>query len=453
VIGNTVGSYRIVQELGTGAMGTVYEAVDTLVGRLVAIKALRAELAKQPDLVDRFRSEAMTLARFNHPNIALLYNFFQQDGDYYMAMEFVRGRSLESLIRDSHGLEPGLAARLMSQALDGVAHAHRMGVLHRDIKPANILVTGDGLVKVTDFGIARVLSSSRTTCHGRIIGTLEYMAPERIRGDEADLRSDLYSAGVVLYEMLTGQLPFTAQTDFELLKAHLEQEPPALREVSGHMLPEEWNALIQRAMAKAPEKRFQSAEDFRREVETLATHGATGALLPLAVRTPSNCEDVSKESELANVFSTDRRPTMGLLLVAAAVLVGLAVAVALRLHSMHEVARKSRAGGSTSSALVGKSPPAVPQNQSQKRAQDQSPSLDQPSAGEAPHNGNETGGAGAIRRQRKEIPDLRKVSPQLGPAGEKARQAALCVLYNDSSPSCKALLEERQKALKALEHQ
>ena len=155
-----------------------------------------------------------------------------------------------------------LAANILRQTLEGMAHAHRMGVLHRDIKPANIMVTGEGQVKVTDFGIARVLGSSRMTREGRIIGTLEYIAPERIRGHEADIRSDLYSAGIVLFEMLAGRLPFVSDTDFGLMQAHLEQQPPQLGTL-GVACPPEMEAVVHKALAKSPAERFQSAEEFR----------------------------------------------------------------------------------------------------------------------------------------------------------------------------------------------
>src|SRR5208282_4774722 len=225
-------------------------------------KVLRAELARQPELIERFRSEAVTLARLNHPNIAILYDFFLDGEDYYMCMEFVRGQSLGSVIRSAGCLDANMSARIMSQVLAGLSHAHSMGVLHRDIKPGNILVTEDMRVKVADFGIARVLGSSRMTRTGRIIGTLEYISPERIQGDEADPRSDLYAAGVVLYEMLTGQLPFTGTTDFELIKAHMEQQPPLLGQVLGCTSTANWDAIVAKAMAKSPADRFQSADEF-----------------------------------------------------------------------------------------------------------------------------------------------------------------------------------------------
>jgi serine/threonine-protein kinase len=223
MIGDIIGNYRIVRELGQGGMGAVYEGIDIMVERPVAIKMLKAELAGNPDVIERFRVEAVTLARLNHPCIATLYSFFREGENYYMVMEFVRGETLEDLIRRSGRLAAEYAADILAQTLDGMAHAHAMGVLHRDIKPANIMITGEGRVKVTDFGIARVLGSSRMTRDGRIIGTLEYLAPERIRGEEADVRSDLYSVGVVMYEAISGRLPFTADTDYDLMQAHLNQ--------------------------------------------------------------------------------------------------------------------------------------------------------------------------------------------------------------------------------------
>jgi serine/threonine-protein kinase len=270
MIGQNVGSYRIVRELGAGAMGAVYEGVDLMLERPVAIKMLRAEIARQPELIERFRVEAVTLARLNHPNIATLYAFFRERDEYYMVMEFVRGQTLERLIQISGRLAPGQAGDILRQTLDGMAHAHALGILHRDIKPANIMVTPEGTVKVTDFGIARLLGSSRMTREGRIIGTLEYIAPERIRGEEADIRSDLYSAGVVLYEGLAGRLPFVSDTDFALIEAHLKQAPPALRELSVDC-PPALEAAVRRALAKSPADRYPSAEEFG---------GALAAALP-----------------------------------------------------------------------------------------------------------------------------------------------------------------------------
>ena len=283
MIGTTIGNYRIVRQLGVGGMGAVYEGVDVMLERAVAIKVLRPELAIQPELIERFRAEAVTLAKLSHPNIAMLYAFFESGGQYFMVMEFVRGRTLESILEQSGPMAPAAAADMMRQVLDAMAHAHGMGVLHRDIKPANIMTSADGTVKVTDFGIARILGSARMTREGKIIGTLEYIAPERIQGEEADPRSDLYSAGVVLFEAVAGRLPFTSTTDFGLMEAHLRQAPPSLPAL-GVKCPPELEAVVRRALEKNPQDRFRSAAEFR---DTLGGGRPSGVVtVPMSVATP-----------------------------------------------------------------------------------------------------------------------------------------------------------------------
>jgi eukaryotic-like serine/threonine-protein kinase len=385
MIGKTVQKYRIERELGSGAMGAVYQAVDTLTERPVAMKVLRAELARQPELIERFRSEAVTLARLNHPNIAILYDFFLDGEDYYMCMEFVRGQPLESIIRSAGCVEASMAARIMSQTLEALSHAHSMGVLHRDIKPANIMVTGDGRVKVTDFGIARVLGSSRMTRTGRIIGTLEYIAPERIRGDEADPRSDLYSAGVVLFEMLTGKLPFTSQTDFELIKSQLEQEPPGIGHVLGSASPEDWDAVVRKAMAKSTGQRFQTAEEFCYALPVLAATLQSGSHAPamglkptrLAGTAPSDADfrpDLQQapqapawQSEPAPRPTGGLRklPPLALVLGAGAVLavVFLMVAIVMRIRANNQANEGTTPAPAGVTSPARESPPLDPQRQ------------------------------------------------------------------------------------------
>lgn len=262
MIGQTIGTYRIEQKVGEGGMGAVYRGRDLMLEREVAIKALRPELARQPELVARFRSEAVTLARLNHSHIATLYNFLRHGNDYFMVMEFVRGRTLEAIIRQSGAIETERAVRLFCQALEGIAHAHTLGVIHRDIKPANLMLTESDEVKVMDFGIARVLGTARQTKTGRLIGTLEYMSPEQMRGLETDARSDLYSLGILLYEMLTGRVPFQSDSDYELMRAQVEDDPPPPREFKGE-IPLAVELAIMRALAKDPAARFQSATEFR----------------------------------------------------------------------------------------------------------------------------------------------------------------------------------------------
>ena len=262
MIGQVVGNYKILSALGEGGMGTVYKAVDVMLEREVAIKMLRPEIASQPQIVERFRSEAVTLAKLNHPSIATLYSFFRQGDQFFMVMEFVAGQTLDHLIRQSGALPADRATSILAQALDGIGHAHAMGILHRDLKPSNIMLPATGGVKVMDFGIARLLNAARMTRTGGLVGTLEYVAPERVRGQEADLRSDLYSMGIVLFEMLTGRVPFHSDTEYELMRAQLEQAPPTLTSL-GVTVPPDIEAALMRSLAKNPEERFSSAAEFR----------------------------------------------------------------------------------------------------------------------------------------------------------------------------------------------
>ncbi len=244
-------------------MGAVYQGVDLMVEREVAIKMLRPEIARQPDIVERFRAEAVALAKLNHPNIATLYSFFREGDEYFMVMEFVVGRTLESIMQGSPPISAEAAIAISSQVLDAIEHAHSYGILHRDIKPANIMLTGSGQVKVTDFGIARVLGKARMTREGTICGTLEYLAPERIRGQEGDIRSDLYSMGIVLYEMLSSHLPFERDSEYELMRAHLQATPPSFASLGLPSVPPKLEMVVSKALAKLPEQRFGTAGEFR----------------------------------------------------------------------------------------------------------------------------------------------------------------------------------------------
>ena len=262
MIGHLVGNYKIIEKIGEGGMGDVFKGLDIMLEREVAIKMLRPELARQANLVERFRTEAVTLAKLNHPNIATLYNFVRQGNDYFMVMEYVNGHTFESLIKQTGAMPYQRAVQLFAQALDGIAHAHRLGVIHRDLKPANVMLMKAGTIKVMDFGIARVLGSNRITRTGNVIGTIEYMSPEQVRGEETDARSDIYSAGILLYEMLTGRVPFESNSDFELMRRQIEDAPVPPRVLAGQ-IPLGVEQVIMRALAKKPEARFQTADEFR----------------------------------------------------------------------------------------------------------------------------------------------------------------------------------------------
>jgi serine/threonine-protein kinase len=281
MIGQVVGNYKIVEKIGEGGMGAVFKGIDMMLEREVAIKVLRPELGSQPQVVERFRAEAVTLAKLNHPNVATLYSFFRQSNYFFMVLEYVAGQTLDKLIEAQGAMSCEQAVPLFCQMLEGIEHAHRFGVIHRDIKPANMMLTEGGLLKVLDFGIARVLGSARLTRAGHLIGTIEYMSPEQVRGLEVDLRSDIYSLGMVLYEMLTGRVPFASDSEFELMRAQVEQAPTPPREFAPH-IPEDIEWAILCATDKDPEKRFQTAGAFRAAiVDSLVTDSpATASLLP-----------------------------------------------------------------------------------------------------------------------------------------------------------------------------
>lgn len=262
MIGATIGNYRILGKLGEGGMGTVYKGLDLSLEREVAIKMLRSDLTENQMLIDRFRAEAIALARLNHPHIAILFNFFRHGDNFFMVLEYVRGWTLNDIMKENGPMDHIEALTLADQILDGLAHAHHLNIVHRDLKPSNLMMTEAGVIKITDFGIARMLGTSRMTRTGGVVGTLEYMSPERIRGLEADARSDLYSVGIVLYEMLTGHAPFRGHSDYEMMRAHVES-PPTPPRAWIPSLPEGVERVILHALAKAPEDRYQTAHEMR----------------------------------------------------------------------------------------------------------------------------------------------------------------------------------------------
>ncbi len=262
MIGRLIHNYRVEELLGEGGMGTVYRAADTLLQRPVALKALHPHLMRDTTFFERFRNEAVVSARLNHPNVATLYNFIKDGDDNFMVMEFVDGANLEQLLRTQERFSVENAVRLITQALPGLHHAHRKEILHRDIKPANLMLTREGNVKLMDFGIARLVGSERLTRLNRVMGTLEYIAPEILDGGEPSVQSDLYAVGILLYELLSGKMPFTAMTDSTLIHQILNQKPVSIREHVADM-PIALANILEKLLQKKPEKRYDNANDLR----------------------------------------------------------------------------------------------------------------------------------------------------------------------------------------------
>src|SRR5580765_3000223 len=262
------GRYLIERKLGSGGMADVYLAEDQELGRLVALKLLDDRHASDDQFVERFRREAQSAAGLNHPNIVSIFDRGRAEGTYYIAMEYLDGRTLKELLVRNGPTPIPIAIDYTRQILGAIAFAHRNGIVHRDIKPHNIVVRKDGRLKVTDFGIARSGASQMTEA-GSIVGTAQYLSPEQARGAPVDARSDLYSLGIVIYEMLTGKVPFTGDAPVEIAMKHLTAvpEPPSKLRPD---IPHDLDAIVMRAMAKEPEQRYGSAEEMAADLARVA---------------------------------------------------------------------------------------------------------------------------------------------------------------------------------------
>src|SRR6059058_92195 len=262
------GRYRIMRKLGTGGMANVYLAEDQELGRRVAIKILNERHAGDDQFIERFRREAKNAAGLSHPNIVSIYDRGEAEGTYYISMEYLEGRSLKELILARGPAPIPVAIDYARQVLAALRVAHRQGLVHRDIKPHNVLVDGEGRLKVTDFGIARA-GPSQMTEEGSIIGTAQYLSPEQAQGAPVTPSSDLYSVGIVLYELLTGTVPFGGETPVELAMKHLSKTPDPPSKLRPEV-PRDLDFVVMRALAKAPSERYQSADEMDADLARVA---------------------------------------------------------------------------------------------------------------------------------------------------------------------------------------
>ena len=259
-IGQTVGEYRIIDVIGAGGMGTVYKVQHLISDRIEAMKVVLPELIDSSELADRFIREIKVQARLSHPNIAALHNALRLDNRFLMVMEYIDGSTLHARLRQG-SMDAATSIDIILQVLSALAYAHTQGVVHRDIKPANIMFTSSGTAKLMDFGIARSLADQHLTRAGAAVGSVYYMSPEQVQGTEVDARSDLYSVGVLLYEMVTGARPITGESSWAVMNGHLHHVPSAPNVVNPN-LPPALSLAILKAIEKNPADRYQSADEF-----------------------------------------------------------------------------------------------------------------------------------------------------------------------------------------------
>src|SRR5580700_4664689 len=283
--GQVIGHYRVLEKIGSGAMGEVFRARDERLGRDVALKLIRPASSGNPDHLRRFELEARAAAALNHPNIVAIYDVGFSDGTPYIVCELLEGKTLRKRLAEG-ALPVRLAVEYSLQIVQGLIAAHDHRIVHRDLKPENLFVTSDGWVKILDFGVAKLQSSpedsarsveelTTVTQSGAVIGTVAYMSPEQLRGKPVDPRSDIFSIGAILYEMLTGRRAFRGETEVDTITAILREDPPEINlEQSG--VPESFQQVVRHCLEKEPENRFQSARDLAFALETLASASGGG---------------------------------------------------------------------------------------------------------------------------------------------------------------------------------
>ena len=259
--------YSIIRTLGEGGMANVYLAYDTILDRNVAVKVLRGDLATDEKFVRRFQREALSASNLYHPNIVQIYDFDQEDGQYYIVMEYVEGKTLKQLLKRRGSLTITEVIDIMSQLTDGMAHAHDSYIIHRDIKPQNIMILDNGMIKITDFGIAMALNSTQLTQTNSVMGSVHYLPPEQAAGRGSTIRSDIYSMGILMYELLTGSVPYKGDNAVEIALKHLKEPLPSIREKLPE-LPQSIENIILKATAKNPQNRYKDAREMHQDIIT-----------------------------------------------------------------------------------------------------------------------------------------------------------------------------------------
>jgi len=294
------GRYEIIEELGKGGMGKIYKVFDTKIKEKIALKLIKPEIASDRETIERFSNELRLSRRISHRNVCRMFDLGEAEGDHFITMEYVSGEDLKSFLHRVGQLPVGKAISISKQVCDGLAEAHRLGVVHRDLKPSNVMIDKDGNARIMDFGIARSVSARGITGAGVIIGTPEYMSPEQVEGKETDPRSDIYSLGVILYEMITGRLPFEGDTALSIAVKHKTEIPRDPREFN-RQIPEELSRLILKCMEKEKERRYQRVDEI------------LSALVTIESRTPTTGIAAAKITDTEKILEAEWKKSIAVL--------------------------------------------------------------------------------------------------------------------------------------------
>ena len=303
-----IAKYEVLDVLGKGGMGVVYKATDPAIGRLVAIKMITGGMVHDQDFLRRFYREAQSTGKLQHPNIVIVHDLGDEDGAPFLVMEYLEGESLQAIINAQRSLPLLDKLNYITQACNGLHYAHQRNIVHRDIKPANLMVLSDGHVKIVDFGVARIGNESVTRT-GQVVGTIQYMSPEQINGAPVDCRTDIFSLGVVLYELLTYTLPFQGRDTGSTLLKIINEPPPALNQTL-KSYPPELDMILQRALAKAREDRYPTAEDFAFElgqVQDQLKRELVSEYLKVAQDLIARCELSKAKEQIFQILKVDRQ--------------------------------------------------------------------------------------------------------------------------------------------------
>ena len=259
--------YEIIKMIGEGGMANVYLANDNILERKVAIKVLRGDLSNDEKFIRRFKREALSVSNLSHPNIVEVYDVGEEDGNYYIVMEYIEGKTLKQLLQKRGALTLPEVIDIMSQLTDGLSHAHEAYIIHRDIKPQNIMIEDNGLVKITDFGIAMALNSTQLTQTNSVMGSVHYLPPEQANGKGSTIKSDIYSLGILMYELLAGSVPFKGDTAVEIALKHMKEKMPSIRK-QNPTIPQSVENIVLKATAKNPKNRYDSVREMYNDLQT-----------------------------------------------------------------------------------------------------------------------------------------------------------------------------------------